>query len=118
MAAGSGNYADQSAQIVLPGIIRGYKDGYVTTAPVDSFQPNGFGLFNMGGNVAEWVHDFYSIPTARGKVARDPLGPNEGEHHVVRGSSWMDSTVSELRLSFRDYGDAARPDLGFALDPE
>ena len=115
VAAGSGNYADLSAQIVLPGIIRDYKDDYVTTAPVDAFQPNGFGLFNMGGNVAEWVHDFYSIPAARGKVARDPPGPNEGEHHVIRGSSWMDSTVTELRLSYRDYGDTARPDLGFRI---
>ncbi len=115
VAKASGNYADQSAQIVLPGVIQGYKDGYATTAPVDSFQPNGFGLFNLGGNVAEWVHDFYAIHRTRGRVERDPLGPNEGEHHVIRGSSWMDSTVSELRLSFRDYGNESRPDLGFRI---
>jgi len=115
VTARSGNYADASAQIVLPSIIQGYADGFATTAPVDSFQPNAFGLFNIGGNVAEWVHDFYAIQRTRGKVERDPLGPTDGEHHVIRGSSWMDSSVTELRLSFRDYGTSARPDVGFRI---
>jgi len=70
----------------------------------------------MGGNVAEWVHDYYTIyPAASTAVETDPLGPQDGQYHVIRGSSWMDSTISELRLTYRDYGDKARPDLGFRI---
>jgi formylglycine-generating enzyme required for sulfatase activity len=113
---GSGNYADTTAQGVVEAIVAGYEDGFAATAPVDSFEPNAVGIFNMGGNVAEWVHDFYSIyPSGSSEVLRDPLGPVTGDYHVIRGSSWMDSTVTELRLSFRDYGDKARPDVGFRM---
>ena len=113
---GSGNYADTAALGVVDAIVADYKDGFATTAPVDSFEPNAVGIFNMGGNVAEWVHDFYSIyPSGSSEVEQDPLGPATGDHHVIRGSSWMDSTITELRLSFRDYGDKARPDVGFRI---
>ena len=46
---------------------------------------------------------------------RDPTGPAEGEYHVIRGASWMHASVTELRLSYRDYGKDARPDLGFRI---
>ena len=38
-----------------------------------------------------------------------------GEHHVIRGAGWMDHIMSELRLSYREYGDEARPDVGFRI---
>jgi len=113
---GSGNYADTAAKGVVEAVVSGYSDGFATTAPVDSFEPNAVGIFNMGGNVAEWMHDFYSIyPSGSSDIERDPLGPASGDHHVIRGSSWMDSTITELRLSFRDYGNQARPDVGFRI---
>jgi formylglycine-generating enzyme required for sulfatase activity len=65
--------------------------------------------------VAEWTHDLYSIPPASNEVARDPTGPAEGEQHVIRGSSFMHASVTELRLSFRDYGSKPRPDVGFRI---
>ena len=43
------------------------------------------------------------------------MGPATGPHHVIKGASWMDTSVTELRLTFRDYGDRARPDLGFRI---
>jgi len=112
----SGNYADESADDVLPQTLPDYDDHHPSTAPVDAFEPNALGLFNMGGNVAEWVHDYYTIyPAGSAEVATDPLGPEDGQHHVIRGSSWMDSNISELRLTYRDYGEEARPDLGFRI---
>jgi formylglycine-generating enzyme required for sulfatase activity len=112
----SGNYADESAEELLAGTLDGYEDPYPATAPVDSFGPNEIGLLNLGGNVAEWVHDPYTIHrSGSGVVERDPLGPEQGEIHVIRGSSWMDGSVSELRLTYRDNGRHARPDVGFRI---
>jgi formylglycine-generating enzyme required for sulfatase activity len=109
---GAGNYADRSAMGVLPEVIAGYDDGFAGSAPVGRFDANPVGVFDIGGNVAEWCQDWYAArPDTTGQV--DPLGPAKGRHHVVRGSSWRDAGISELRLSRRDYSDAARDDLGF-----
>jgi formylglycine-generating enzyme required for sulfatase activity len=114
--SGSGNYGDQSAAGMLQKTLSGYNDRYAATAPVDSFDANDVGVKNMGGNVAEWVHDYYSIPPSSLQGPEvDPWGPAEGEFRVIRGSSWMDSTITELRLSYRDYGNKARPDVGFRV---
>lgn len=115
VAPDSGNYGDDSADGLLRATLEDYDDGFVTTAPTDSFQPNGLGLFNTGGNVAEWMHDKYSVRAAGAAVEINPLGPEEGEFYVVRGSSWMDAKVSELRLSYRDHGADGRPDVGFRI---
>ena len=108
-----GNYADRAATHVVGRIIFGYNDNYTGAAPIGTFQPNAKQLYDLGGNVAEWVHDYYEIP-APGQTL-NPLGPHEGDYHVIRGSSWMHGTLSELRLSFRDYGAKGRNDVGFRL---
>ena len=72
-----------------------------------------WGFFDLGGNVAEWVHDVYSIPPADVAPPRDPIGPAEGELHVILGSSYLHGTVTELRLSYRDY--ATKPRRGRGL---
>ena len=72
-------------------------------------------MFDLGGNVAEWVHDVYAIPPAEGPVERDPAGPSAGELHVILGSSFLHGSVSELRLSYRDYGTKMRADVGFRI---
>ena len=112
----SGNFADRKAAALFGRIIGNYDDGYVVSAPVGSFAPNGKGIFDLGGNVAEWVNDFYDIAVSAGnKVKVDPMGPTSGEFHVMRGSSWAHGTITELRLSFRHYGNKARNDLGFRI---
>ena len=54
-----------------------------------------------------------SAPTRR--VERDPIGPPSGDLHVILGSSFLQGSVSELRLSYRDYGTKPRPDVGFRV---
>jgi formylglycine-generating enzyme required for sulfatase activity len=116
VAPSSGNFADASAKGLVAVIVANYNDSFPATAPVDSFEPNPLGLYNLGGNVAEWTHDYYTIyPSGRSQVERDPLGPAEGKFHVIKGSSWMHGSVTELRLSYRDYGDKPRPDVGFRI---
>ena len=116
VAPGSGNYADESAKGLVTTTVPNYTDKFPVTAPVDSFSANELGMFNLGGNVAEWVHDLYTIyPSGARKVTQDPMGPTEGEFHTIRGASWMHGSVTQLRLSFRDYGNKPRPDVGFRI---
>ncbi len=111
----SGNFADTSSANFIGKIIGGYNDGFPVTAPVGSFMANDKGLFDMGGNVAEWVNDFYDIAVSQKTVLRDPLGPKSGEFYVIRGSGWAHGTITELRLSYRDYGSEPRDDVGFRI---
>ncbi|MEE4146572.1 MAG: PEGA domain-containing protein [Halieaceae bacterium] len=109
------NYADNSSAYVTGRVLGGYMDGHVVSAPVGSFKANQNRLFDMGGNVAEWAHDAYSIPSANGATEVDPLGAQSGDNYVIRGASWSHSKIAELRLSYRDYGQAGRDDVGFRL---
>lgn len=109
------NYADQSSVGIISFSITNYNDGYSLSAPVGSFQANKKGLFNMSGNVSEWVNDFYDLTPNRGEPVEDPRGPEMGERHVIRGASWALGARSELRLSYRDAGIKGRPDLGFRI---
>jgi formylglycine-generating enzyme required for sulfatase activity len=68
------------------------------TTAVRSYEPNGFGLYDMAGNLFEWTADWFG-PYAAGEAA-DPSGPREGEYKVVRGGSWM-SGAGALRVSSR-----------------
>ena len=112
----SGNFADRSAIELVPSILPRYDDGYASTAPVGSFEANALGLFDGAGNVAEWVNDFYTVPTPGITTpVIDPTGPERGTSHVVRGSSWRHAGQSELRLSYRDFGSEPRPDVGFRI---
>ena len=115
VAEKSGNFADASAANIIGRILPDYTDDFTVTAPVGSFAANDKGLFDMGGNVAEWTHDFYEVAPPSNATAVDPLGPKSGEFHVIRGSSWAHGTVTELRLSYRDYGNKPRNDVGFRI---
>ena len=112
----AGNFADQSARDLLATTLDGYNDGYPVTAPTGQFTASPLGLFDLGGNVAEWCHDFYSIYSYKpGKIYVNPPGPAEGRHRIVRGSSFKYAGISELRSAYRDYGDDKRVDLGFRV---
>jgi formylglycine-generating enzyme required for sulfatase activity len=112
----SGNYADQSASDILGVTVKGYNDGHRVAAAVGQLPANAAGFFDLGGNVAEWCHNYYDVH-ARGdaRVARDPAGPASGTYHVIRGASWRQGSITELRLSFRDYSSKSRRDVGFRI---
>jgi len=65
------------------------EDGYVGRAAVGKFPANGFGLYDMVGNVWEWCADWYQEDFYSLSPASDPLGPREGQERVIRGGSWM-----------------------------
>jgi len=112
---GAGNFADVTAQPLVSQFLADFDDGYAATAPVGRFTPNALGIFDLGGNVAEWAHDLYTVQPATGAVAVDPVAGGTGTLRVIRGSSWRHAAVTELRLALRDYGDGKRDDLGFRI---
>lgn len=91
-------------------------DGHRDTAPVGSY-PGGrspVGLYDMAGNVMEWVSDWYDPRYYRVSTDINPLGPLEGEFKALRGGSWL-SDEDGLQVTVRSSYDptVARANLGF-----
>jgi len=115
-AGKSGNYADTRIADTLADVVPNYDDGYRGTAPVGSFPTWPDGFYDLGGNAAEWMHDIYAVyPGEANRLVTDPMGPDTGQHHVVRGAGWRSGSITELRLSFRTYSSKQRYDLGFRI---
>lgn len=92
-------------------------DGYAGTAPVRSFPPNGYGLFNMVGNTWEWCADVWSADANRITQTDNPTGPPEGEARVIRGGSYLchASYCSRYRVAARSSNtpESATGHMGF-----
>ena len=111
--ANSGNYAHEGTQ--LPFAIPGYTDDFLASAPVGKFAANKSLIYDLGGNVSEWCHDFYDVAVASSEPKVDPAGPTAGRFHVIKGASWRTGSAADLRLAYRDYADKPRDDLGFRV---
>ncbi|TCC01652.1 formylglycine-generating enzyme family protein [Kribbella soli] len=79
------------------------EDGYLTTAPVRTFRPNGFGLWQMVGNVWEWCADWFGPRYYKFSPAENPPGPSLGAARVMRGGSYLchDSYCNRYRNAAR-----------------
>lgn len=110
----SGNYADRAAASIVGDTLADYDDGFAVAAPIASFPANLHGIYDLDGNVAEWVHDYYDAAPTKAPTT-DPLGPATGAEHVIKGASWARASLTTLRLSYRDAGATARNDIGFRL---
>ena len=64
-------------------------DGWLTTAPVRTFEPNGYGLWQPVGNVWEWCQDWFDPNYYRRSPAADPAGPERGGARILRGGSYL-----------------------------
>ncbi len=112
----AGNISDEYARGMVDVYVPNYSDGYAGVAPVGSFPPEASGLYDLAGNVSEWVHDSYSlVPPKKGDVHIDPLGPPLGSVRVVKGANWRSGTRTSLRPAFRDGIEGPREDTGFRI---
>jgi len=109
--SGAGNFAEVSFGKVFTedrfGAFAGYVDGSVFPADVGSFTANGYGMFDMDGNVSEWVQDDYSSEYYRNSPRRNPTGPGNGGDEgnaVARGGSWFYKSAHVIRVAKREDG--------------
>jgi formylglycine-generating enzyme required for sulfatase activity len=93
------------------------EDGYVGTAPVRAFKPNGYGIYNTVGNVWEWCFDWWGTDPSPPGDRDNPIGPTTGMARVMRGGSYLchDSYCNRYRVAARTSNtpDSGTGNMGF-----
>ena len=88
--------------------VAAWPDVFFGTAPVGSFGANGYGLYDVAGNVWEWCQDWYGWDYYSKSPFKNPLGPDTGSMRVLRGGGWLNWSYY-LRVAYRgNYAPASR----------
>ena len=111
-----GNFADKSMNTAQLIFFDDYEDGKAGPADVGSFKADRIGLYDLDGNVSEWVHDYYttSLPDMS-KRHLDYLGAPRGESWVIKGGNYETGRLRELRAAFREFSSSGKKTVGFRI---
>ncbi|MGO9568815.1 MAG: SUMF1/EgtB/PvdO family nonheme iron enzyme, partial [Desulfomonilaceae bacterium] len=108
------NFGDGNPK--LPESLTTVSDGYENVSPVRAFPPNGYGLYDMGGNVMQWVEDWYDRNYYETSPLEDPKGPGTGTGRVNKGGNWF-ASPADCRCAFRGFSGPSMSfwNLGFRV---
>lgn len=112
----SGNFADESAKANQLIFLKDYDDKNANVSEVGSFKADRNGLYDLAGNVSEWVHDYYATAIPDTDIVHmNYMGASRGTQHVVKGGNYTSGRLRELRGAFREVGESAKPTIGFRI---
>jgi formylglycine-generating enzyme required for sulfatase activity len=114
----SGNVADESARSEMAGmqVWEGYHDGHAFTAPVGSFHPNELGIYDMSGNVYEWVMDWQVDDYYANSPRNNPAGAPSGTYKILRGGAWdLQPDTARTTSRYWNVAGARAVCMGFRL---
>ncbi len=108
------NFGDGNPK--LPESLTTVSDGYENVSPVRAFPPNGYGLYDMGGNVMQWVEDWYDRNYYETSPLEDPKGPGTGTGRINKGGNWY-ASPADCRCAFRGFSGPSMSfwNLGFRV---
>merc|ERR1712098_158969 len=72
------------------------------TTVVGSYPANGYGLYDMAGNVWEWCQDWYGSDYYSNSPTKNPPGPDTGSSRVLRSGGWLIASSGHLRVAYRN----------------
>ena len=112
-----GNFAGRENDGQGPGIfLLEHVDNHSGIAPVASYPANFNGLYDLAGNVAEWVTDYHApLPQQTAGPLVDPLGPARGIDHVVKGSNFRSGELAGLAVAHRSFVAGRSDAVGFRV---
>jgi hypothetical protein len=108
------NFGDGNPK--LPESLTTVSDGYENVSPVRAFPPNGYGLYDMAGNVMQWVEDWYDRNYYETSPLEDPKGPGTGSGRINKGGNWY-ASPADCRCAFRGFSGPSMSfwNLGFRV---
>jgi formylglycine-generating enzyme required for sulfatase activity len=111
----AGNIADKSLSASATFYFKNYTDGFRGKAPVGSFKVDRVGLYDVMGNVSEWVHDNYTnTPPTQVRVV-DYMGATRGVGHIVKGANYTSGRLAELRGAYKSVSESSAPTIGLRI---
>lgn len=112
----TGNFGDQSIKGSQSMVLKTYNDGFVGKAPVGSYKPDRAGIYDLAGNVSEWVHDLYTNRVPDTSIThKDYLGASRGLQNVIKGANFRSGRIKDLRAAKRDFSETGNGTTGFRI---
>lgn len=112
---GSVNVAGSESRKLQGNTLKDYQDAFAGPAPVGLAGVGPLEIRGLYGNVSEWVQDAFSIPGESRRPLENPLNSAAGKFHVIKGASWRDAGITDLRIARRRYHDQPAVDVGFRV---